>query len=130
MKSFMKRWIQKVKKFKFDIILISVLIIGLVSWLVFWAISGSNVNKKAIVEYNNEEILEIDLNVDQEIRLHELKNGETLKYEMLIVVKKGYIFVKENDCPNHDCIKEGKKNKIGDTIICLPNRILIRIVKA
>ena len=118
------------KKFKFDIILISVLIIGLVSWLVFWAISGSNVNKKAIVEYNNEEILEIDLNVDQEIRLKKKKNGETLKYEMLIVVKKGYIFVKENDCPNHDCIKEGKKNKIGDTIICLPNRILIRIVRA
>ena len=118
------------KKFKFDIILVSLLIISLVLWLVFWSVSSTKVNKKAIVEYDNEKIMEIDLNTDQEIRLHELDNGVTLKYEMLIVVENKTIRVKENECPNHDCIKEGKKSKIGDTIICLPNRILIRIVKA
>ena len=121
---------RKLKKFKFDIFLIILLVGALVTWLVVWIATSSNDKKKAIIEYNNDVVLELSLSEDKEIRLKELSNGKTLEYEMLIVVENGTIRVQENECPNHDCIKEGKKDKIGDVIICLPNKIVIKVVKA
>ena len=118
------------RKFKFDIFLIILLIGALVSWLVIWIASSSNENKKAIIEYDNEVVLELSLSENKEVRLKELSNGKTLKYEMLIIVEDGTIRVEENECPNHDCIKEGKKSKIGDVIVCLPNKIVIKVVKS
>jgi len=118
------------RKFKFDIFLIILLIGALVSWLVIWIVTSSNENKKAIIEYDNEVVLELSLSENKEVRLKELSNGKTLKYEMLIIVEDGTIRVEENECPNHDCIKEGKKNKIGDVIVCLPNKIVIKVVKS
>lgn len=118
------------KKFKFDIILISIFIISLLAWLIIWICTSTNENKKAIVEYDNEIVLELNLNENKEIRLKDLSNGKTLNYSMLIIIEDGSIRVEENECPNHDCIKEGRKNKIGDVIICLPNKIVIKVVKA
>ena len=121
---------RELRKFKFDIFLIILLIGALVSWLVIWIVTSSNENKKAIIEYDNEVVLELSLSENKEVRLKELSNGKTLKYEMLIIVEDGTIRVEENECPNHDCIKEGKKNKIGDVIVCLPNKIVIKVVKS
>lgn len=121
---------RQLKKFKFDIILISIFIISLLAWLIIWICTSTNENKKAIVEYDNEIVLELNLNENKEIRLKDLSNGKTLNYSMLIIIEDGSIRVEENECPNHDCIKEGRKNKIGDVIICLPNKIVIKVVKA
>lgn len=121
---------RELRKFKFDIFLIILLIGALVSWLVIWIVTSSNENKKAIIEYDNEVVLELSLSENKEVRLKELSNGKTLKYEMLIIVEDGTIRVEENECPNHDCIKEGKKNKVGDVIVCLPNKIVIRIIES
>ena len=118
------------RKFKFDIFLIILLVGALIAWLVVWIATSSNDKKKAVIEYNNEVVLELSLSENKQIRLKELSNGKTLEYEMLIVVEDGTIRVEENECPNHDCIKEGKKDKIGDVIICLPNKIVIKVVKA
>ena len=119
----------KLKKFKFDILLISILVLSLVSWLVIWGVSANDKNKKAVIEYNNEVIMELDLAVDKELELYELEDGRRLEYKMVIKIEKNKIWVEDNECPNHDCIKEGKKSKIGDVIVCLPNKILIRIEK-
>ena len=118
------------KKFKFDFILIAILVASLIIWIVAWTINSSKENKKAIIDYDGNTIMEVSLDKDQEIKLYDLGNGKTLKYEMVIVVENNTIRVSENNCPNHDCIKEGKKDKIGDVIVCLPNKIIIRIVKA
>ena len=119
----------KLKKFRFDILLISILVISLVSWLVVWSITANNKNRKAVITHDDEVIMELDLSVDREIELYNLENGKKLEYRMIIIVKDNKIWVEENECPNHDCIKEGKKSKVGDVIICLPNKIIIRIDK-
>ena len=119
----------KLKKFKFDILLISILVLSLVSWLVIWGFTADSKNKKAVIEYNNEVIMELDLAVDKEFELYELENGKKLNHKMIIKIENGKIWVKENECHNQDCVKMGKKSKVGDEIICLPNKILIRIEK-
>ena len=60
----------KLKKFKFDILLISILVLSLVSWLVIWGFTADSKNKKAVIEYNNEVIMELDLAVDKEFELY------------------------------------------------------------
>lgn len=46
----------------------------------------------------------------------------------LLEVHDGGIHVKEADCPDDICIEMGVKRKVGETIICLPNRLMIEIV--
>ena len=121
---------RKLKKFRFDIILIALLISSLVTWLIVWGVTATKSSKKAVITYDNEKIMEVSLDENKEISLYELPNGKTLNYKMLIIVEDGSIRVEENDCPNHDCIKEGKKNKVGDVIVCLPNKIVIRIIES
>ena len=34
----------------------------------------------------------------------------------------------EADCPDEVCILMGEKHKLGETIVCLPNRVMVEIV--
>lgn len=45
----------------------------------------------------------------------------------IIEVSNGYVFVKEADCPNQTCVNEGRVNKSGGTIICLPHKLVIQV---
>lgn len=119
------------KKFRFDILLVSILVISLISWLVIWGIitSNNNVKTKAVIKYDDEIVMELDMSENTEIELFDLGDGKHLKYKMIIVVEDKKVWVKDNECPNHDCIKEGKKSKVGDVIVCLPNKVVIKVEK-
>lgn len=45
-----------------------------------------------------------------------------------VCVEDGYVFVTEANCPNQDCVHQGKISKSGDTIVCLPHRLTVTIV--
>ena len=45
-----------------------------------------------------------------------------------IVIENGYCYMEEAECPDHLCIKQGKVNKSGQTIVCLPNRVVVTVV--
>ncbi len=47
-----------------------------------------------------------------------------------VQIEHGTVWVSDADCDNHDCIKQGKILKVGQSIICLPHRMVIRIVGA
>lgn len=36
-------------------------------------------------------------------------------------------YMKEADCPDHLCIKQGKIAYGGESIVCLPNRVVIQV---
>ncbi len=57
------------------------------------------------------------LNKDQEIDL-----GTNI-----VTIKGGYVYMSYADCPDKICIKQGKINKKGQTITCLPNKITVSI---
>ena len=59
------------------------------------------------------------LNEDIEITLN---NGTNI-----LAIEDGYAYMSYADCPDHICIKQGKINKKGQTITCLPNKITISI---
>ena len=119
------------KKFKFDIILIISIALLLGAWLVFWIVSSNNTKSKyAVVAHDGNEILKIDLSIDNTYKLHDLPDGGHLEYKMIVIVENGKIKVKESECPNHDCIQKGFIQNIGDVIVCLPNKVTIKVVKS
>ena len=48
-------------------------------------------------------------------------------YRNTITVQDGKVFVSESDCPTHDCVRSGAISKKGQVLICLPNRLEVRI---
>ena len=47
---------------------------------------------------------------------------------LTVVVEEGSIHVEDADCPDKICERMGKISKAGETIICLPNRVVIKIL--
>lgn len=106
-----------------DIILIIIsLLIALVLYLGF-NLFNNNKPKKAVVYYENNNVLEIDLS-DKNSRSYTVKgyNGD-----VIIETIDGKVRVNEEVSPLHLCSKQGYISKSYETIICLPNRIVIEI---
>lgn len=62
-----------------------------------------------------------DLDEDREITVAE--NGHT----NIIAIRDGSVYMKSSDCSGHDCISQGSISKTGQSIICLPNRVVAEI---
>ena len=45
-----------------------------------------------------------------------------------VVVEAGSLWVEEADCPDKICEKTGKISRAGQTIVCLPNKVIVRIL--
>lgn len=54
-----------------------------------------------------------------------LNNGTNI-----LVIEDGYAFMKEANCPDYLCIKQGKIKYNGQSITCLPNKINVKVVAA
>lgn len=50
------------------------------------------------------------------------------KYHNVIQIYEGQAAIVESDCPGEDCVHSGWVKNVGRSIICLPNRVEIRIV--
>ena len=48
-------------------------------------------------------------------------------YYNVVVISGGTVSVPEASCKNQVCVKHGPISKAGQTIVCLPNRLVVRI---
>ena len=44
-----------------------------------------------------------------------------------IVISRGQVCISEADCPDRYCVKHSAVSKIGETIICLPHKLVVEI---
>ncbi len=49
------------------------------------------------------------------------------EYRNVVSVKDGRVAIVESDCPGTDCVHTGWISSAGRSIVCLPNRVEIRI---
>ena len=109
------------KKFKNDIILIIIILIFAIS---FYFIFNAINNKDNLVckIYQEQELkYEIALDHDEEITLN------TIDGKIVISINKDGVYVKESDCKDKTCMNQGKINKGGQVITCLPDKIYIKL---
>lgn len=97
------------------IILISVLLLFLYQY--FAAKPGSYIS----VSYDGEKIAEYSLSTEQEVPV-KVKEGENI-----IVIKDGKAYVKKADCPDQICVNQKSISKEGESIICLPHKLIITV---
>ena len=45
-----------------------------------------------------------------------------------IVVKDGEVWVEDSPCREKICIKMGHKKRVGEQVVCIPNRVLVEVV--
>ena len=65
----------------------------------------------------------LDLAKDQEITVAS-KNGGSNTF----VIQNGEIWCSQASCPDQICVHQGKKQRDGDTIVCLPNQMIVTII--
>ena len=46
-----------------------------------------------------------------------------------LIIKDGLVSIHEANCPDKLCIKQGSISKMNESIICLPNKLIVRIVQ-
>lgn len=44
-----------------------------------------------------------------------------------VTVSEGAVYMSSADCPDKLCVKQGKIHSAGQSVVCLPNRIVISI---
>ncbi len=44
-----------------------------------------------------------------------------------VIISNGEVFISESPCRSKRCVRAGHQHRIGDSIVCVPNRILVAI---
>lgn len=87
--------------------------------------SGNDGNKTVVVSIDGKKEAEYPLNKDGTHILH----GSHLGTNKL-VIKDGEAYIEEASCPDKQCVKQGKISKAGEMLVCLPNRVVVKIIHA
>lgn len=112
----------KKKIWRNDVLLIiSILILSSIFAFVlyFTSTDGNHID----VSVDGKVLMSFELGIDRE-ELIETENGTNL-----LVIKNGKASVKSADCPDEICVKHREISKTGETIVCLPHKLVVEIVK-
>ena len=108
-----------IKKHKIDIIVISSLLLISIAFLLITQLTRE---EGAYVE------IKIDGKVITEIPL-EASGVYTLNHGTNeLTIKDGVAYMTYSSCPDHTCENTGKVKYVGETIVCLPNKVHITII--
>ncbi len=94
-------------------IIVGLICVGCIVGSFVFSGGGSTVT----VSVNSEIVYKASLYKNNEITL---KNGT-------VIIENGYVYMRAAACDNQICVNTGKINKVGQQIVCLPNKILIEV---
>ena len=79
-----------------------------------------------VIEINGETYSSLSLNDDTVLTVDPDGNGKDLN---VIVIEDGSVYVREADCPSGRCTRHSPISRVGETVICLPHKLVVRIVE-
>lgn len=105
---------------KRDTVLAAVLLIlGVTGVLIVkYGLKSGNI---ADVYIDDKLVQTIDMSVDDEYTFQTDKGSNTVE------VRNGAVSMKSADCPDKVCVRMGTKNRNGETITCLPHKLVIEV---
>lgn len=108
------------KKLLSDIILVGVLLLVSLSVFLIWYLNGTD-GSTAVVSVDGEVVAEYSLEIDGVYYLNDGTN--------VLVIEDGSAYIREANCPGYqDCVETGRISRVGETIVCLPNKLVVEIV--
>jgi len=109
----------RIKKYRLDIWVIALLLLLSLS-LLLTVLLGKKDGTVAVVEVDGVMIGRYPLSVDGRFVL----NGGT----NVLIIEGGTARLVESHCPDHTCERTGRIHSVGQTIICLPNRLSVTVI--
>ena len=86
---------------------------------------GAKVEVAVITDNSEKTVLEtFDLSQDTTYTISSEPQGMNV-----LNIQDGTVWISEADCPNQDCVKQGKISMNGEMLVCLPHRITVSIVE-
>lgn len=113
------------KKLKIGDILIFILVIGISVGILF-SFRDKTGGDQAVAQITRDgQVLHtIDLNRIDEPIIIEMQG----KYNNVIVAEEGTIRFDQSDCPDHTCERMGRISRPGQTAVCVPAGVIIKII--
>lgn len=110
------------KATKFEIVLIGLII--------FFSIIGLFLTRQSRLKESSkvkEVLIYEQTNLIQKLALNKDRAVNLLDGKMQIEVKAGRVRVKNSNCPQHICMNMGWIQYSGQSIVCVPNKVLMEI---
>lgn len=113
-----------IKKRKADIILVLFILLSvIILWLIIeFVVKKSGSDNQVLIKSDGQVIYQLPLNVNKSVTVEGYKGGYNV-----VVIEDGRVSMYEADCPDKLCVKTGNISKTGETIVCLPHRIVVEI---
>ena len=104
-------------KFKDLVLLIVILVAAFAAYLGIQVISVREAERISI-SVDGEIYGVYSLHEDQEIQINDTN---------VLVIKEGKVDMTEANCPDQMCVDHIEVSKTGETIVCLPNKIVVEV---
>ena len=114
---------QKNQKSRNDIILAVVIVLIAAAGLLLFVFNreqGSTVS----VKVDGIQIASYPLAEDREVPI---KTGDNDEHINVLVIKDGKASISEADCPDKICVETRAVSYVGETVVCLPHKLVIEI---
>ena len=99
---------------KWDFIVVGLLIaVAAVGFVLIRLFSAPSVT--VTISQNNKIVYEGKIDEDKEICLQ----------NNTVIIQNGEVFMESSNCKNQICVKHKKISRSGESIICLPNKVII-----
>ena len=104
----------------FIVFFLLLLSVGIVTRTAFSNTGWNTSENTAVIYSDGKELRRIHLGENSEYGL--------LEGRMAAVVKDGKIRIEKSDCPGNVCVHAGWIHSPGETLMCVPNRIVVEII--
>ena len=108
-------------KFKKNDLFLILILLALSVFLSLVCSLGAKGGNTAVVIYDGEEIASLPLSANTS---HSIENEGR---ENLLVIEDGYARIDSASCPDKICVHHRKIQNAGETIVCLPNKVVVEI---
>ena len=91
-------------------------------WCLYFVSDKSHSSLSLIVRQNGKviETLSLDQNITRTVSSHQ---GHTNVFR----IQDGLVTMKQADCGDHTCVNTGSISRAGQSIVCLPNKLVLQI---
>ena len=106
-----------------DALLLIMIIVGAaIVGTVMWFMRNSDKPEQVTVKVDGNVVYSESLSKDIEYKVDGYDGGYNI-----VVVQDSKVSVKEADCPDKVCMNSGQISKSGDTIVCMPHKVVVEI---
>lgn len=112
----------KARKTRDLILILVILAVAGILFLVFFLQNKNTVADKVIVKVDGKVVYSEPLSVDKDMDVAGYAGGHNF-----IRIQGGKVKMVDADCPDKICVHTGAIDKVGQTIVCLPHKLVVEI---